>query len=157
MSVHVISQNMLVFKNTRADFTLERHDITDAVNSTLMLFQIPFQGESFAANVTLTLRVRTLSSAGLLSMCRVVVSAEHWLVEKHHVTQLTHDTRRSCLKHRKEQVNRCSGICTIGRRNWHKTSFLTFTRKCINRHMYMYCTWYSSLHIVLLTANGLIV
>ena len=65
------SQHMLVFENTRADFTLERLDVTNAVNCRQVSSHGELDSESFAADVTLV-----LPDSSSITVHVIVVSAD---------------------------------------------------------------------------------
>ena len=66
----------LVFKNTRADVTLERFDVTIDMNSGQVSLQVVFTHKLPAADLTLVLGVRVLWSFRGLSVHHVVVSGD---------------------------------------------------------------------------------
>ena len=81
-----------------ANTTLEALDVT--VNSWQMFFHVAFLRKLSAANLALVSGVRMFgSAAAALSMRRVVVSADRWLIAERHMTDLTLDTGSPCLKY----------------------------------------------------------
>ena len=98
---NVSVKNMFVLKHPRATVTLEGLHFTNIMYCWQVLFQGAFLGKLPAANLALVSGVRALRSAAAaaLSMHRVVVSADRWLVVERHVAYLTlYGTRRPNLQ-----------------------------------------------------------
>ena len=83
---------LLVFRHKRADVTIEWLRATDIMKSRQVSLQNVFVYKCPAANFTLE-TVRVFRSSAALSMRRVAVSADRWLVVEHHVAELTPDSR----------------------------------------------------------------
>ena len=75
-SSHVFLESIFAFKYTRADVTLERLDVTDAVNCSLVQVQTARLREPPAANVAFKPGVGMLRSGEFLRVRRVVVSVD---------------------------------------------------------------------------------
>ena len=92
----VVLKIVFALKHPRANATLERLDVTNTMNRRQVPGQIAFIHKLPAANLALVSGVRTLrSAADALSMRRVVVSADRWLVVERHVADLTLDATRN--------------------------------------------------------------
>ena len=86
-------QVALFFIDLGTDVTFKSLDVTYAMNRWEVSLQIAFIHKLPAANLALV----TSFSSGSLSVRRVVVNADCWLVTERHVADLTLDTRRPCL------------------------------------------------------------
>ena len=111
----MFGKSAFLLKHARANVTLEGLDIANAMNRRQVPLHIPFMHQLLAANLALVSGVRMLRSASL-SMRRVVVSADRWLVAERHVADLALDTpcpRLLTMKVRPTQTHRLDGLYTV--------------------------------------------
>ena len=102
-SCNMILEAAFLCKSLWTNVTLEGLDVTNTMNRWQVYFQVAFLCKLPAANLALVSGVRMLGSrrsAAALSMRRVVVSADRWLVTEHHPTDLALDTSRPSLQTR---------------------------------------------------------
>ena len=86
--VHVFKvtlQDMLVFEHPRANATLKGLDVTNTMNRWQVPFHIAFLCKLLPANLT----PKSCLISWSLSMRRVVMGTDRWLVAEHQVTDLT--------------------------------------------------------------------
>ena len=102
-SPHVSSKMVFVAGDVVTQVTREWPLVAQAVNVRFVLFKRLLGRHLLAANCALVLRIRIVAA---LSMRRVVVSVDRWLVVERHVADLTLDTRWSKLKTKRNLFKR---------------------------------------------------
>ena len=91
-------KTLFVLKNTQANVTLERLDVTNAVNGFQVFVQVSSPRKRLAADVTLNHSRPTLRPTARPTVCRVVVSADRCQVVECHRTDWAMNTWWQNLK-----------------------------------------------------------